>query len=196
MLTDRIIGAFTFKKGVYSEVEHDASFTQTAWMLVAVVAFLNQLGSQAGLIATEGPLGWLIGVVVGTVFSVLGFALGAYVIAWLGKAMFKADVSFEEVVRTLGLAYVWNIIGVVGLLSALLPALVCLLAPVTFTAAIAGLVAWLIAVKEALDLEWMQTIIVVVIGWIVSFLVTAAAGIILGMLGFTAAGIGSLFSQG
>lgn len=194
MLTDRIIGAFTFKKGVYSEVEHDTSFTQTAWMLVAVVAFLNQLGSQAGLITTEGPLGWLIGVVVGTVFSVLGFALGAYVIAWLGKAMFKADVSFEEVVRTLGLAYVWNIIGVVGLLSALIPFLGCLLGPAVFAAAIAGLVAWFIAVKEALDLEWMQTIIVVVVGWIVSFLVTAAANIILGMLGFTIAGIGSLFS--
>ena len=64
------------------------------------------------------------------------------------------------------------------------------------TAAIAGLVAWFIAVKEALDLEWMQTIIVVVVGWIVSFLVSAVAGIILGILGFTAAGIGGLFSQG
>jgi len=27
MLTDRIIGAFTFRKGIYAEVEKDASFT-------------------------------------------------------------------------------------------------------------------------------------------------------------------------
>ena len=47
MLVDRIIGAFTFRPGVYSEVEEDSTFTKTAWIIVAVVAFLNQLGSQA-----------------------------------------------------------------------------------------------------------------------------------------------------
>ena len=47
MLINRIIGAFTFRKGVYAEVEEDTSFTTTAWILVAVVAFLNQLGSAA-----------------------------------------------------------------------------------------------------------------------------------------------------
>ena len=29
MLINRIIGAFTFRKGVYAEVEHDPSFTTT-----------------------------------------------------------------------------------------------------------------------------------------------------------------------
>ena len=44
---DRIIGAFTFRKGVYAEVEHDASFTTTAYIIVAIVAILNQLGANA-----------------------------------------------------------------------------------------------------------------------------------------------------
>ena len=35
MLTERIIGAFTFRKGVYADVEQDTSFTTTAWMIVA-----------------------------------------------------------------------------------------------------------------------------------------------------------------
>jgi hypothetical protein len=30
MLTERIIGAFTFRKGVYADVEQDTSFTTTA----------------------------------------------------------------------------------------------------------------------------------------------------------------------
>ena len=62
MLTERIMGAFTFRKGIYAEVERDASFTSTAWILVAVVAFLNQLGANA-----SGEIfNWLVSAVVGT----------------------------------------------------------------------------------------------------------------------------------
>ena len=57
MLINRIIGAFTFRKGVYAEVEKDTAFTMTAWILVAVVAFLNQLGSAA----SANLVNWLAG---------------------------------------------------------------------------------------------------------------------------------------
>ncbi|MDP2965129.1 MAG: hypothetical protein Q8N39_03710 [Pelolinea sp.] len=46
-MMEKIIGAFTFRKEVYQEVEKDASFTPTAWMIVAVVAFLSQFGAHA-----------------------------------------------------------------------------------------------------------------------------------------------------
>ena len=46
-----------FRKGVYAEVEKDTAFTTTAWIIVAVVAFLNQVGTYA-----SGELAnWLIG---------------------------------------------------------------------------------------------------------------------------------------
>ena len=44
MLVERIIGAFTFRRQVYADVEQDTKFTMRDWLLVAVVAFLNQLG--------------------------------------------------------------------------------------------------------------------------------------------------------
>ena len=188
MTWNRIIGAFTFRKGVYSEVEHDTSFTTTAWLIVAIVAFLNQLGSFAKV----DLLGWFLGAVVGTIFAVVGFAVAAAIISWVGKAVFHAEVSFDEVVRTLGLAYVWNVIGVLGILG-LVPALACILTPVIFIAGILGLVAWFIAAKEALDLEWLQTIITVFLGWIALMIITALAGIVLGLLGFGAAAVGGLF---
>ncbi|MFQ5932733.1 MAG: hypothetical protein ACE5MM_10015, partial [Nitrospiraceae bacterium] len=67
---DRIIGAFTFRKGVYAEVEHDTTFTRTAWTIVAVAVILNQLGSfaRAGF---DNLLGWLGGAVIGTVFALV-----------------------------------------------------------------------------------------------------------------------------
>jgi hypothetical protein len=189
MLTDRIIGAFTFKKGTYAEVEKDTSFTQTAWIIVVVVSFLSQLGSRAS--AHIGH--WVIGTIVGTIFAVVGFALAAFVIAWVGRSLFKADVTFEELVRTLGLAYVWNVIGVLGVLSALSGVLSCLLAPALFVGAILGLIAWLVAAKEALDLEWAQTIVTVIIGWVVLLVMLLIAGIVLGLLGLTARGMLGLF---
>ncbi len=84
MLTERILGAFTFRKGIYADVEKDATFTTTAWILVAVVAFLNQIGSNA----STNIFNWLIGAVVGTIFAVIAFAVGAFIINWVGKAVF------------------------------------------------------------------------------------------------------------
>lgn len=195
MLTDRIIGALTFRRGVYAEVEHDKSFTQTAWLLVLVIAFLNQLGATAGVAANANFIRWIIAAVVSTAFAVLGFAVGAFVVSWVGKTLFSADINFEEAVRTLGLAYIWNGIGVLGIFSAITPLLTCLLTPVTFIAWILGLVAWLFAIKEALDLDWTQTIITLIIGWFVNFIITALAGIVLGIFGFAAAGLGSLLGR-
>ena len=183
MLTERIKGAFTFRKGVYAEVEQDASFTQTAWILVAVVAFLNQLGSSA----SSEILSWLIGAVVGTIFAVIGFAVGAFVISWVGRTVFKADVTFEELVRTLGLAYVWQVVGLLGIISAFSAALSCVLAPVMLISWVLMIVAWFMAAKEALDLEWVQTIVTVILGWIVLFIITSLGAMILGLLGFGAA---------
>lgn len=188
MLFERIIAAFTFRREVYAEVEHDTTFTTTAWLLVAVVAFLSQIGSLAGSVSgglASGMLNLLIGTVVGTIFAVLAFAVAAFVTNAVGRALFNAEVTFEEMVRTMGLAYVWNIVGVIGIVAAFSEALTCVLAPIGCIVPILGLASTLIAVKEALDLEWGQTIITVVIGWVVQFVITLAAGVVLGLMGLT-----------
>jgi hypothetical protein len=192
MLMDRIVGAFTFRKGVYAEVEQDTSFTTTAWILVAVVAFLNQLGSYAS--ADLG--GWLIGAVVGTILTIIGFAVGALVINWVGRAVFHAEVSFDELVRTLGLAYVWNVVGVLGILGLLGEGMACVLGLIMFIAWILTMIAWFMAAKEALDLEWLQTIVTVFLGFlalaVVSFVI---GGLVLGALGLGAVALGGLLGS-
>ena len=193
MLIDRIIGAFTFRKGVYAEVEKDASFTTYAWLIVAVAAFLSGLGAAA---ASGGSLASLfLGALVGTIFSVIGFAISAFVISWVGANVFKAQVTFEEVVRTTGLAYVWTAVGVLGILGALASALACITGPIQFAAWIAGLAAALFAIKEALDLDWTSTIVTVLIGWLIQVVVSVIAGVVLGILGISAAGIMGLFAR-
>ncbi|MBL7183506.1 MAG: hypothetical protein ISS50_03540 [Anaerolineae bacterium] len=188
MLTDRIIAAFTFRREVYREVEEDTTFTTTAWLLVIVVGFLNQLGSHA----SRNLINWLLSAVLGTIGVVIAFAVAAFIINWVGRVVFNADVTFEELVRTLGLAYVWNIVGVIGSLAAFSDALSCLLAPGLVIAAILGFIAWLVAVKEALDLEWVQTIVTVILGWIAHAVIVAVTGAVLVLLGLTAAAVGGL----
>ena len=179
MLSNHIFGAFTHRRAVYAEVEKDTSFTTTAWLLVVVVAFLKQLGS----FASSDLLGWLIGAVGGTVFAILGFVVGVLVINGVGRLLFKADVRFDELVRTLGLAYVWQVIGVLGILALFSEALSDGLAMVMLVALIMLIVAWLIAAKEALDLGWLPTVVTVLLGWVAQFLITTGlAGLLLGLI--------------
>lgn len=193
MLVNRIIGAFTFRKGVYAEVERDQSFTQTAWILVAVVALLSAIGTNATV--AEGALNLVISSIIGAIFAVIGFALSAFVISWVGKTFFKADIDFGEAVRVLGLAYVWQLVGFIGIL-ALIPALGCVAGIIGLVAAILGLIAWFVAVKEALDLDWGKTIITVILAWIVNFIVMLIAGLVLGAMGFAAVGLLGAFGGG
>ena len=192
MLIERIIGAFTFRKAVYAEVERDSTFTNTAWILVAAVAFLNQLGSRS----YDSFTNRIFGSVVGTVVVLAGFAFGVWVISWLGRSLFNADVTFDELIRTLGLAYVWNVVGFIGILASFSGALSCVLAPALFVATILGLIAWFIAAKEALDLEWVQTIVTVVIGWaVMTAIVLVIGGAIISALGLTAAVAGGILGS-
>jgi hypothetical protein len=192
MLTNRIIGAFTFRKGVYAEVEKDTSFTTTAWILVAVIAFLNRLGS----FASSDLISWLIGAVGGTILAILGFAVGVLVINWVGRTVFKAEVSFDELVRTLGLAYVWQVIGILGILAAFSETLSCVVAPVQIIVGILMIIAWVLAAKEALDLEWLQTIVIVILGWLAQFVITTfITGLVLGFLELGGAAMGGLLGS-
>lgn len=182
---DRIIGAFTFRKGIYAEVEHDPTFTSTAWIIVVVAAALNGLGAFANA-GFDNLLGWLGGAVVGALFAVVAFAIAVFVVNWVGRTVFNAEVSFDELVRTLGLAYVWQAVGVLGVLGAFGTALSCVVAPAQIAAVLAGLFAWFVAAKEALDLEWLQVIITVVIAWFIIIAFTFIAGLVIGLLGFGA----------
>jgi len=189
MLTKRIIGALTFRRGVYAEVEADKTFTATAWILVVIFALLNQLGTKA----SQGIFDWLVGAGIGLLTAIAGFAIAVAVINWAGRRFFNAEVTFDELVRTMGLASVWTVVGVLGVIAAFSETLSCILGPVIVISWVALVVAWFVAVHEALDLDWGKTIITVIIGFIPWAIIMSLTGIVLSLLGLTANGFGSLF---
>jgi len=190
-MIEKITGAFSFKPGVYGEVKKDAGFTGSAWLIVIVTAILNASTSAALSHLRFGT--WLVSALFAAVFAVLGFGLACFVIAWVGKTVFNTTASFDEVVRPLGLARVWHIVGVLGILALITPALGCVTGIFSFAAAVLGFIAWLIAVREALGLEWPQTIATVVLGMIVVMVVTVISGVILSAFGLASASILGVF---
>jgi hypothetical protein len=60
-------------------------------------------------------------------------------------------------------------------------------------AALATIIAWLVAAKEALDLDWVQTIVTVILGWLALFVIMLISGAVLGLLGLGAASIAGIF---
>jgi hypothetical protein len=135
----------------------------------------------------------LLNALGGAVFAIVGFAIAAFVIDLVGRTVFRAESSFNEVVRTVGLAYVWQVFGVLGILGVFIPFLLCIVGPVSFIAWILWVISAFIAVKEALDLEWLQTIITVVLGWIAFFIVVMIGAFILGALGIAGAALFGAF---
>ena len=191
-MIEKIIGAFSFKPGVYAEVKKDASFTSSAWLIVSITAILNSLGTSA-VISNLRFGGWLVSALFAAVFAVLGFGLACFVISWVGKAVFNSTASFDEVVRPLGLARVWHIVGVLGIFALITPALGCVTGIFSLAAGVLGFIAWLIATREALGLEWPQTIATVVLGMIVVAVVTVISGVVLGAFGLVTASILGVF---
>jgi len=113
MFVKRVIGALTFKRAAYADVKKDNSFTITAWGIVVVLILITQLIFNYDSFANKP-----IQILIGGAGYLAGFAFLAFGPSWLGKTLFKADVSFAEMVRTLGLASIWVFVFfAVGLLT-------------------------------------------------------------------------------
>jgi hypothetical protein len=191
-MIEKIIGAFSFKPGIYAEAKKDPSFTGSAWLIVAITAILNSLGTSAAISHLQFGA-WLMSALFAAAFAVLGFALACFVISWVGKTVFNTTASFNEVVRPLGLARVWHIVGVIGITAFITPVLGCVTGIFSLAAGVLGFIAWLIAAREALGLEWPQTIATVVLGMIVVTVVTVISGVVLGAFGLVTASILGVF---
>jgi hypothetical protein len=189
MLTERIVGALTFRRGVYADVEADKAFTATAWVLVVIFALLNQLGSYA----SQSTFDWIVSTGIGLLTAIASFAVAAAVINWIGRRRFGSEVTFDKLVRTMGLASIWTAVGVLGIIATFSKALAFILGPVIVVSWVALVVAWFVAVHEALDLTWGKTIITVIIGFIPWAIIMVLTGVVLSLLRLTATGFGSLF---
>jgi len=151
---ERMIGAAKLDVATYEEIEADRSATPQALAVVVITSVAAGIGAGAGL----------RGLIAGTVLGIIGWAIWAALIyfigtRWLPEPDTRADIG--ELLRTLGFASTPGIIRVIGVV----PVLVHLASVV---AAVWTLVAVVIAVRQALDYKSTgRAVGVCLVGWLV-----------------------------
>lgn len=164
-IMQRLMRIASFDQTVWEEIELDERADMEAAVVVVVAAFLSALGSG---IASRG----FIGAFVLTFLSVVlvSWLLWSFVTMFVGTRLFDAETDFREMARMLGYATAPAALG-------LLSAIPCLGALIGLIASLLSLIIGFLAIREALDLETGETIITIVIGWVVVFLVTMVIGV-------------------
>jgi len=160
---ERMIGAARLNTNTYEEVEADRGATGQALGVVVLASVASGIGMGQGL----------RGLVIGTVLSLIGWAIWAWLIyfigtRWLPEPDTNADAG--QLLRTVGFAMspgVLRVLGIVPLLGEL----------VFVVTAIWTLIAVVVAVRQALDYRSTgRAVGVCIIGWLVQLAILVVVG--------------------
>ena len=162
----RLIGAVCLRSATYEEVEHDASATIQAAIVVVIASFTSSVAWYFGM-----ANGWLIA--TGALRALVGWLAGAAVLWFIGTRLLpgrETEANLGQLLRTIGFAQTPGLFG----LLAVIP-LVGLFVP--FLVAMWVIAATFVAVRQALDYDsTFRAILVCLLGWIVSVIVVYVTG--------------------
>lgn len=176
-LVDNMIRASRLDIPLYEQVERDTNETTNALTVVVLSSLATGLSAAIGALARPdmpgmGAGGAVLGLIGGVIAAIVGWALWTGVVYFIGTKMFNGTATWGEVLRTVGYANspgVLRILGFIPVLGAI----------INLVVAIWLIVTTVVAVRQALDIGTVQSIIVAIIGAIVAFIVIAIVGSIL-----------------
>ena len=97
--------AVSLDRSFYQEAAADERYKQEALMVVIIAAALAGAGSFLNQLFGLNFFGAIVALVVDVALVVAGYYIWAYVVQWLGSAMFKGQGTAPELLRTMGYAY-------------------------------------------------------------------------------------------
>ena len=166
-MIERIVRAIRLDWTVFREIAQDPKAMQESAIIVAIVTFLSAVGiGLAKQSFGSFIVDWLVAILVGWI----GWAVLTYLV---GTAIFKSDTNIPEMMRVLGYAnapYLLGLLGFVPCVGWLFP----------FVGGILALVAGVLAVREAMDLDTGNAIVTVVISWVIAIAIRGAFWIFVG----------------
>ena len=170
-MIERMIRASRLDINMFVEVEADTSATNQALLIVALVALATGIAS----LGTTGPIGLFVGVVL----AVAGWALWAWIVHLIGTKIIPSHsthADWGQLARTLGFAQSPGIFRALGFIP--------VVGNIIFAvASIWMLVAMVVAVRQALDYtSTLRAIAVVLIGFIPYLVLMSIAFALLGAL--------------
>jgi hypothetical protein len=122
MLLSRLIRAATFNGELYDEVKGDSALTVEAALVVLLASVSGGLASMISFLIDGAKFGDAILMLVrAVIFQVIGWALLAFLVYFIGATFFGGKVSFNELLRTTGYAYAPGVAAVVCFIWGLRP---------------------------------------------------------------------------
>ncbi len=180
-MVDRIMRIIKLDFSVFREIESDPQATTEAAIIVAVTSLLSALAS---MVASDYPVATFVQSIVN---GFVGWIIWSAVTYFVGKSMFSGGGTLAQMLRVLGYANAPRILGVLVVIPC-----------VGWLAGLAGLVlslvAGVMAIKEALDVELGTSIAVVVVGAIAMAIFWAIVGLIIGAIFAVGFGLTQLFT--
>jgi len=167
--SNRIIRALRLDKELYEEVEADKTATSQAMAVVILSSVAGGIGA--------GSIAGLKGIFWGCLAALLGWILWAFITYIVGTKILPTSQTRSdtgELLRTLGFAYSPGLLSIFCLVP-VLGGIVRLIIPFWM------LIAWVIAVRQALDYtSTARAVAVCVIGWLILVIAMAILQALLG----------------
>lgn len=162
----RMIGAAMLDVNTYEEIEADTTATGQAAGVVAIVAVAGAIGG----INRGGA-----GVILGIISAFLGWAIWSAVTYFVGTKLFNGKADWGEMLRTLGFAQAPGVLAVLGIIP-------FLGGVIMFVVWIWQMVAGVIAIRQALDIDTGKAVITAVISAVAVVLVMVIPMAMLGAM--------------
>ena len=172
-LFDRMIRAARLDVSLYEEVERDTTATSQALTVVILSSICSGIGTALSRALTGHGLGGVgVGMLGGLFSSLISWLVWSFITYFVGTKVFGGVASFDELLRTLGFS---NSPGVL-LFFSFIPILGGF---ISFAVWIWGLIAMIVAVRQALDFTTGQAILTCVVGFIAALVLLAIVGMFL-----------------
>lgn len=181
VMINRVLRAAQLDREFFKEAEADTSLNQEALTIVIIVSVLGGIGSFIGALINDSFGAAILGLIVTAVVGVANYYIWAYVTQFIGTNLFKGEADVGELLRVLGYASAPRLLSFFLFIP-------CVGGMLAFAGGIWALVVGFFGVQEALDLDTTETLITVILGWIVIAVISV---IVTSVLGIGALGVGA-----
>ncbi len=180
----RVMKAAMLDVDFFKEAEADTSLNQEALMVVILVSIAGGIGAFLGALFGGGFGAAILGLIIPIVLGVANYYIWAYVTYFIGTNLFDGTADPGELLRVLGYASGPRALSILSFIP-------CVGGLAGLVGAVWALAAGFIGTREALDLDTGKTVITILIGWAIVFVITLIIG---GMLGVGTMGLGAATS--
>ena len=150
-MLNRAIGVFKLDVPTFEEIEHNASLTLPAAVIVGLVALISGVGTALfNAFARRSVVGGFFGSLISTF---LGWIVWSAITWFVGTRFFGGQATIDEMLRVIGFAHLPLLLSIIPCIGGVI-------------GGIWAFIAGFIGIRQGLDLDNTKTFLTVIVGFI------------------------------